>query len=267
MVSKFHFGRHSPNTGWRSFQAEATVEDLKALPGLNTPQGQAQFGVCVDQFWQSSGGAMEDVSYMLKELGNQGEWHKALALFHWLADKQEVRDSSFYTPLPLLQITVYVAVPVLVLILCSGVGSVPVLVQFRVWFEFKFKSWSWFWFLVYSFLSFFIPRCCVQLLGSAKIGSAAECGRIASATISLLGRHGQVDAARNVFGRAKGSGMGSNVFTYSALLSAYGNIYPLLHKKRKGHLVADGGLCPDFFLMSFQVEAAEGGRRWNCFGG
>ena len=79
MVSKFHFGRRSPNTGRRSFQAEAAVEELKSVSGMSTPQGQAQFALCVDRFWQFSGGAMEDVAFMIKELGNQGEWHKALA--------------------------------------------------------------------------------------------------------------------------------------------------------------------------------------------
>ena len=92
MVSKFHLGRRgSPNMSRRSFQAEAAVEELKSVPGMSTPQGQAQFALCMDQFWQSSGAAMEDAVFMVKELGNQGEWHKSLALFHWLVDKQEVR--------------------------------------------------------------------------------------------------------------------------------------------------------------------------------
>ena len=75
----------------------------------------------------------------------------------------------------------------------------------------------------------------MQVAGSGRFGSAAAWGRIASATIALLGRHGQVDAARNVFERAKASGMGSNVFTYSALLSAYGNnCFLLVRKGREG---------------------------------
>ena len=188
MVSKFHFGRRSPNTGRRSFQAEAAVEELKALPGMSTPQGQAQFALCVDQFWQSGGGAMEDVAFVIKELGNQGEWHKALALFHWLVDKQEVRLKATAT--------------------AHWLPSIP---------------------------SHPSATCRpVQVAGSGRFGSAAEYGRIASATISLLGRHGQVDAARSVFERAKGSGMGSNVFTYSALLSAYGNSCWLLGTKGRG---------------------------------
>ncbi|KAF5726375.1 putative pentatricopeptide repeat-containing protein [Tripterygium wilfordii] len=49
-----------------------------------------------------------------------------------------------------------------------------------------------------------------------------EQGKLASATISILGRSGKVELARIVFDTALNGGYGNTVFAYSAMISAYG---------------------------------------------
>ncbi|PIA61045.1 hypothetical protein AQUCO_00300514v1 [Aquilegia coerulea] len=49
-----------------------------------------------------------------------------------------------------------------------------------------------------------------------------EQGKLASAMISILGRMGEVDLARNVFENANRDGYGNTVYAFSALISAYG---------------------------------------------
>ncbi|KAG2693298.1 hypothetical protein I3760_08G089700 [Carya illinoinensis] len=49
-----------------------------------------------------------------------------------------------------------------------------------------------------------------------------EQGKLASSIISVLGRLGKVDLARDVFETAKSRGYGNTVYTYSALINAYG---------------------------------------------
>ncbi|KAL5700844.1 Pentatricopeptide repeat-containing protein gun1 [Ranunculus cassubicifolius] len=49
-----------------------------------------------------------------------------------------------------------------------------------------------------------------------------EQGKLASAMISILGRLGRVDLAKNVFETANRDGYGNTVYSFSALISAYG---------------------------------------------
>ncbi|GAB4841790.1 Pentatricopeptide repeat-containing protein gun1, chloroplastic [Ancistrocladus abbreviatus] len=50
----------------------------------------------------------------------------------------------------------------------------------------------------------------------------SEKGKLASSMISILGRLGKVELARNVFDNALSKGFGNTVYAYSALISAYG---------------------------------------------
>ncbi|GLJ06955.1 hypothetical protein SUGI_0053760 [Cryptomeria japonica] len=49
-----------------------------------------------------------------------------------------------------------------------------------------------------------------------------EQGKLASTMISVMGRLGRVDVARQVFERARAQGYGTTVYAFSALISAYG---------------------------------------------
>lgn len=49
-----------------------------------------------------------------------------------------------------------------------------------------------------------------------------EQGKLLSIMISILGRHGRAELARQVFEKAKAEGYGNTVFAFSALISAYG---------------------------------------------
>ncbi|KAK9139173.1 hypothetical protein Scep_008854 [Stephania cephalantha] len=63
--------------------------------------------------------------------------------------------------------------------------------------------------------------CCFEFaIGRER--KRSEQGKLASAMISVLGRLGRADLARNVFEEANAGGYGNTVYAFSALISAYG---------------------------------------------
>lgn len=181
MASKFHHGRQRPNTGKHSPQADMATTDLLSLPPSSSEMGLGALQACLDA-WIPQLENIEDISYVLRELGNKGEWEKAFMCFKWLATRHEV-------------------------------------------------------------------------MGASEVKGASDWGKLASSVISLLGRHGRVEAAREVFERARHNGMGSNVFAYSALLSAHGRSGRCVEALEIFQQMKEEGCRPNLITYNTVIDA------------
>lgn len=83
----------------------------------------------------------------------------------------------------------------------------------------------------------------------------SERGKMASSMISVMGRLGKVDIARNVFDNALNGGYGNTVYTYSALISAYGRSG--YYKEAIGvfQMMKNEGLKPNLVTYNAIIDA------------
>ncbi|KAK6937256.1 Pentatricopeptide repeat, partial [Dillenia turbinata] len=91
-----------------------------------------------------------------------------------------------------------------------------------------------------------------------------EQGKLASTMISVLGRLGQVDQAKNVFEIALKEGYGNTVYTYSALISAYGRSAFCDKAIRVFDSMKSSGLKPNLVTYNAVIDACgKGGAEFN----
>ncbi|KAF5194048.1 Pentatricopeptide repeat-containing protein [Thalictrum thalictroides] len=138
LVSKMHFGRPKTIVGG-SRHTTAAEEALQQALSFSRNDDYAL--ECVLRSYESKLSGSDDYGFLLRELGNKGEWLKAVRCFEFAVQREQKRN---------------------------------------------------------------------------------EQGKLASAMISILGRLGKVDLARNVFENANRDGYGNTVYAFSALISAYG---------------------------------------------
>ncbi|KAH9786837.1 pentatricopeptide repeat-containing protein [Citrus sinensis] len=135
-VSKMHFGRPKIAMSTRhSVVAEEALHHVTAFA-----RDDVSLGDILKKFEFKLCGA-DDYTFLLRELGNRGEWSKAIQCFAFAVKREERKNDQ---------------------------------------------------------------------------------GKLASAMISILGRLGKVDLAKNIFETALNEGYGNTVYAFSALISAYG---------------------------------------------
>eukprot|EP00850_Spirogloea_muscicola_P022698 SM000307S11695 [mRNA] locus=s307:21016:26353:- [translate_table: standard] len=88
VVSKLHLGRQRSNLGRHSSQAESAAEELLAIPLSRCDRLAHAVGDTLERCAGQLEG-MEDLSYILRELGNAGDSEKALAAFNWMVHQQK----------------------------------------------------------------------------------------------------------------------------------------------------------------------------------
>ncbi|KAF8039725.1 hypothetical protein BT93_B2059 [Corymbia citriodora subsp. variegata] len=82
-----------------------------------------------------------------------------------------------------------------------------------------------------------------------------EQGKLASATISILGRLGKVGLARSVFDTALREGYGNTVYAYSALISAYGRSGQSREAIKVFETMKNSGLKPNLVTFNALIDA------------
>lgn len=82
-----------------------------------------------------------------------------------------------------------------------------------------------------------------------------EQGKLASAMISVLGRLGKVELARNVFDRAVLGGYGNTVYAYSALISAYAKSGLFDEAIKVFNTMKDSALVPNLVTYNALINA------------
>lgn len=82
-----------------------------------------------------------------------------------------------------------------------------------------------------------------------------EQGKLASSMISVLGRLGKVDLARNVFDNAVNEGYGNTVYVYSALISAYAKSGYRVDAIKVFETMKDSGLKPNLVTYNALIDA------------
>ncbi|KAL6225703.1 hypothetical protein ACLB2K_004552 [Fragaria x ananassa] len=82
-----------------------------------------------------------------------------------------------------------------------------------------------------------------------------EQGKLASSMISILGRLGKVELAKNVFQTAVNEGYGRTVYTYSALISAYGRSGYCDEAIRVLESMKDSGVKPNLVTYNAVIDA------------
>lgn len=82
-----------------------------------------------------------------------------------------------------------------------------------------------------------------------------EKGKLASSMISVMGRLGKVDLARNVFDNAVHGGYGNTVYTYSALISAYGRSGFYQEAIGVFEMMKNQGLKPNLVTFNAIIDA------------
>lgn len=91
-----------------------------------------------------------------------------------------------------------------------------------------------------------------------------EQGKLASAAISILGRLGKVDLARNVFDTALREGYGNTVYAYSALISANGRNGYCNEAIKAFETMKNNGLKPNLVTFNAVIDACgKGGVEFN----
>lgn len=83
----------------------------------------------------------------------------------------------------------------------------------------------------------------------------SERGKLASSMISVMGRLGKVDIARNVFDNAVNGGYGNTVYTYSALISAYGRSGLVKEAIGVFEMMKNEGLKPNLVTYNAIIDA------------
>ncbi|CAI5500786.1 unnamed protein product [Closterium sp. Naga37s-1] len=86
-------------------------------------------------------------------------------------------------------------------------------------------------------------------------GGAGDWAKLVSTTIAVLGRHGQVDAARRVFDRARAFGVPPNVYAFSALISAYGRSGRSTDALALLRSMRDAGCLPNLVTYNAAIDA------------
>lgn len=85
LVSKFHHGRQKLYMGKHSPEADmAAQEILSSISGSST-------GMLLEK-WSHQLVGMEDFPYLLRELGNRGEWERALQGYEWMVQQGHLRS-------------------------------------------------------------------------------------------------------------------------------------------------------------------------------
>ncbi|KAL5996453.1 Pentatricopeptide repeat-containing protein gun1, chloroplastic [Asimina triloba] len=82
-----------------------------------------------------------------------------------------------------------------------------------------------------------------------------EQGKLVSAMISILGRMGRVDLAKQVFGASLAGGYGNTVYAFSALISAYGRNGLYEEAVRVFGSMKDSGLKPNLVTYNAVIDA------------
>ncbi|WJZ90483.1 hypothetical protein VitviT2T_009624 [Vitis vinifera] len=91
-----------------------------------------------------------------------------------------------------------------------------------------------------------------------------EQGKLASAMISILGRLGQVELAKNVFETALNEGYGNTVYAFSALISAYGRSGYCDEAIKVFETMKSSGLKPNLVTYNAVIDACgKGGVDFN----
>lgn len=82
-----------------------------------------------------------------------------------------------------------------------------------------------------------------------------ELGKLASSMISILGRLGKVEHAREVFETARNEGYGNSVYAYSAMISAYGRNGYCHEAVEVFESMKDSGLWPNLVTYNAVIDA------------
>lgn len=82
-----------------------------------------------------------------------------------------------------------------------------------------------------------------------------EQGKLASSMISILGRLGRVELAREIFETARNEGYGNTVYAYSALISAYGRSGYCNEAIKVFELMKNLGLFPNLVTYNAVIDA------------
>ncbi|KAL8159084.1 hypothetical protein V2J09_000621 [Rumex salicifolius] len=102
----------------------------------------------------------------------------------------------------------------------------------------------------------------VQCYGFAlqRENRTIERGKLASSMISVLGRLGKVELAKNVFDDALKEGFGNTVYAYSAMISAYGRSGRCEDALHLFQMMKNRGLKPNLVIYNAVIDAcAKGG--------
>uniref|UniRef100_A0A0C9RTR3 TSA: Wollemia nobilis Ref_Wollemi_Transcript_13576_3042 transcribed RNA sequence n=1 Tax=Wollemia nobilis TaxID=56998 RepID=A0A0C9RTR3_9CONI len=91
-VSKMHLGRPKTGAGKHSSAAESALEDL-----LQAESASGMIAAVVAKWWaklRESGAGADDWAYLLRELGNRGEWRKAMECYEWAVARERRRNEQ-----------------------------------------------------------------------------------------------------------------------------------------------------------------------------
>ncbi|XP_024378639.1 uncharacterized protein [Physcomitrium patens] len=87
LVSKFHHGRQKLYMGKHSPEADLAAQEILSAP--STPLNSTALLL---EKWSHQLVGLEDFPYLLRELGNRGEWERALQGYEWMVQQVHLRS-------------------------------------------------------------------------------------------------------------------------------------------------------------------------------
>ncbi|CAI7891910.1 unnamed protein product [Closterium sp. NIES-53] len=238
-VSKFHHGRVGAHSGNHSAAAEAVVQEILALPdpfcyGSSSSSGSGvvtspSSASCSSSTCSSSSGgdsSSDSSSNCSSEDMQECDVLLSQVLDRWQREQQGQQGQGQ-----------------------QGAGE-PTLANWSYIFRELGNRGQW-----QKTLA-----CFNWLLESPRVkrggrGGAGDWAKLVSTTIAVLGRHGQVDAARRVFDRARAFGVPPNVYAFSALISAYGRSGRSTDALALLRSMRDAGCLPNLVTYNAAIDA------------